>query len=177
MPKLSLNASKKTKHTPAGEIPVDWGWAGCFANGVGDGLGDCANRIEGNSGHSVGRIGGNSYHSSNRIGVRVGTRASGFGGFICGIMVQSYSPSALRYTLMAFQASGTRPNGPEELSEGLGPGGWKEYDWPLERKTGPCPGACATPDMVCTIPHTTPDAVFTMPRIPIPFKFRALKGR
>ncbi len=27
MPKLSLNASKKTKHTPAGEIPVDWGWA------------------------------------------------------------------------------------------------------------------------------------------------------
>jgi type I restriction enzyme S subunit len=26
MPKLSLNASKKTKHTPAGEIPVDWGW-------------------------------------------------------------------------------------------------------------------------------------------------------
>ncbi len=25
MPKLSLNASKKTKHTPAGEIPVDWG--------------------------------------------------------------------------------------------------------------------------------------------------------
>ncbi|MCB1131196.1 MAG: restriction endonuclease subunit S [Verrucomicrobiae bacterium] len=24
MPKLSLNASKKTKHTPAGEIPVDW---------------------------------------------------------------------------------------------------------------------------------------------------------
>ena len=27
MPTLSLNASKKTKHTPAGEIPVDWGWA------------------------------------------------------------------------------------------------------------------------------------------------------
>ena len=27
MPKLSLNASKKTKHTPAGEIPVDWGWS------------------------------------------------------------------------------------------------------------------------------------------------------
>jgi type I restriction enzyme S subunit len=27
MSKLSLNASKKTKHTPAGEIPVDWGWA------------------------------------------------------------------------------------------------------------------------------------------------------
>ncbi|MCP5547768.1 MAG: restriction endonuclease subunit S [Akkermansiaceae bacterium] len=27
MPKLSLNASKKTKHTPAGEIPVDWAWA------------------------------------------------------------------------------------------------------------------------------------------------------
>lgn len=27
MPKLSLNASKKTKHTPAGEIPVDWGAA------------------------------------------------------------------------------------------------------------------------------------------------------
>jgi type I restriction enzyme S subunit len=27
MPKLSLNASQKTKHTPAGEIPVDWGWA------------------------------------------------------------------------------------------------------------------------------------------------------
>jgi type I restriction enzyme S subunit len=27
MPKLSLNASKKTKQTPAGEIPVDWGWA------------------------------------------------------------------------------------------------------------------------------------------------------
>lgn len=26
MPKLSLNASKKTKHTPAGEIPVDWAW-------------------------------------------------------------------------------------------------------------------------------------------------------
>lgn len=26
MPKISLNASKKTKHTPAGEIPVDWGW-------------------------------------------------------------------------------------------------------------------------------------------------------
>jgi len=25
MPKLTLNASKKTKHTPAGEIPVDWG--------------------------------------------------------------------------------------------------------------------------------------------------------
>jgi len=25
MPKLSLNASRKTKHTPAGEIPVDWG--------------------------------------------------------------------------------------------------------------------------------------------------------
>jgi type I restriction enzyme S subunit len=25
MPSLSLNASKKTKHTPAGEIPVDWG--------------------------------------------------------------------------------------------------------------------------------------------------------
>jgi len=25
MPKLSLNASKNTKHTPAGEIPVDWG--------------------------------------------------------------------------------------------------------------------------------------------------------
>jgi type I restriction enzyme S subunit len=24
MPKLSLNASKKTKHTPAGDIPVDW---------------------------------------------------------------------------------------------------------------------------------------------------------
>lgn len=27
MPTLSLNASKKTKNTPAGEIPVDWGWA------------------------------------------------------------------------------------------------------------------------------------------------------
>ncbi len=27
MPKLSLNASKKTKHTPAGEIPVDWDYA------------------------------------------------------------------------------------------------------------------------------------------------------
>ncbi len=27
MPKLSLNASKKTKYTPAGEIPVDWGCA------------------------------------------------------------------------------------------------------------------------------------------------------
>lgn len=27
MPKLTLNASKNTKHTPAGEIPVDWGWA------------------------------------------------------------------------------------------------------------------------------------------------------
>jgi type I restriction enzyme S subunit len=27
MPKLSLNASKKTKHTSAGEIPVDWGTA------------------------------------------------------------------------------------------------------------------------------------------------------
>jgi type I restriction enzyme, S subunit len=27
MTKLSLNASKKTKHTPAGEIPVDWGSA------------------------------------------------------------------------------------------------------------------------------------------------------
>lgn len=27
MPKLSLNSSKKTKHTPAGEIPVDWAWA------------------------------------------------------------------------------------------------------------------------------------------------------
>ena len=27
MPKLSLNASKQTKHTPAGEIPVDWGWS------------------------------------------------------------------------------------------------------------------------------------------------------
>jgi type I restriction enzyme, S subunit len=27
MPKLSLNASKKTKHTPAGKIPVDWAWA------------------------------------------------------------------------------------------------------------------------------------------------------
>ena len=26
MPKLSLNASQKTKHTPAGEIPVDWAW-------------------------------------------------------------------------------------------------------------------------------------------------------
>ena len=26
MPKLSLNAPKKTKHTPAGEIPVDWEW-------------------------------------------------------------------------------------------------------------------------------------------------------
>ena len=26
MPKLSLNASKNTKQTPAGEIPVDWGW-------------------------------------------------------------------------------------------------------------------------------------------------------
>lgn len=26
MPKLSLNASKKTKHTSAGEIPVDWAW-------------------------------------------------------------------------------------------------------------------------------------------------------
>jgi type I restriction enzyme S subunit len=25
MPKISLNASKKTKYTPAGEIPVDWG--------------------------------------------------------------------------------------------------------------------------------------------------------
>lgn len=27
MPTLSLNASKKTKQTPAGEIPVDWGWS------------------------------------------------------------------------------------------------------------------------------------------------------
>jgi hypothetical protein len=27
MPKLSLNASKKTKHSLAGEIPVDWAWA------------------------------------------------------------------------------------------------------------------------------------------------------
>ncbi len=27
MAKLSLNASQKTKHTPAGEIPVDWGWS------------------------------------------------------------------------------------------------------------------------------------------------------
>ena len=26
MPNLSLNASKKTKHTPAGVIPVDWSW-------------------------------------------------------------------------------------------------------------------------------------------------------
>lgn len=26
MPKLSLNTPKKTKHTPAGEIPVDWAW-------------------------------------------------------------------------------------------------------------------------------------------------------
>lgn len=26
MPKLSLNSSKKTKHTPAGVIPVDWSW-------------------------------------------------------------------------------------------------------------------------------------------------------
>ena len=26
MPKLSLNVSKKFKHTPAGEIPVDWSW-------------------------------------------------------------------------------------------------------------------------------------------------------
>ena len=26
MPKLSLNASKKIRHTPAGEIPLDWAW-------------------------------------------------------------------------------------------------------------------------------------------------------
>ena len=26
MHKLSFNASKKNKHTPAGDTPVDWGW-------------------------------------------------------------------------------------------------------------------------------------------------------
>lgn len=50
MPKLSLNASKKTKHTPAGEIPVDW--AACqigslctLSNGTGFGPKDW--KIEG----------------------------------------------------------------------------------------------------------------------------------
>ena len=28
MPKRTLDASKKTKHTTAGKIPVDWGWSG-----------------------------------------------------------------------------------------------------------------------------------------------------
>ena len=56
MPKFSLNASKKTKHTPAGEIPVDWA---CVK------LGDVVNPIQ--SGASV--SGDNQPPVENEIGV------------------------------------------------------------------------------------------------------------
>jgi hypothetical protein len=137
MPKLSLNASKKTKHTPAGEIPVDWGCEGCFANGVGDGLGNSANRIGGNpndsaigiedgSGNSVDRIEGHSGHSVDRIEGRVGTRASGVGGFICAVIVPSYSPQPFarfswpfRPSIRPNESPLSRPNGSKEPSPGL----------------------------------------------------------
>jgi hypothetical protein len=55
-----------------------------------------------------------------------------------------------------------RPNGPEECSEGLGPGGWNEYGWPMNCESGPCPGACAIPDTEVMMRHTTPRAESTM---------------
>ncbi len=53
---------------------------------------------------AVGNIEGDSRNSANGIGGRAGTRASGFGHFICDSMVGVFAPSALRYILMAFQA-------------------------------------------------------------------------
>ena len=61
-------------------------------------------------------------------------------------------------------APANRPNGPAEPSEGLGPGGWMEYDWPMDRNSGPCPGTCATPNAVSTIPRITPNTVCPIPQ-------------
>jgi hypothetical protein len=48
-----------------------------------------------------------------------------------------------------------RPNGPAEPSEGLGPGGWMEYDWPMDRITGSCPGGRTSPTARC-VTRVTP---------------------
>ena len=50
-------------------------------------------------------------------------------------------------------ANRTRPNGPEDSSEGLRPCGWPDHEFPMDRVCGRCPGARVTPTRRCRIGH------------------------
>jgi hypothetical protein len=123
--------------------------------GIGGGVGDSAIGVGGGPRGGESGIGGGLGESAFGVGGGTRTRASGFA-FRLPFMGIPYSPQP--FARFSAPVGGTmapahRPNGPGELSEGLGPGGWMEYDWPMDRQTGPCPGACATPDANRTIPR------------------------
>jgi hypothetical protein len=115
--------------------------------GVGGRAGHCVYGVGGRAGHSVIGVCGCSDESANGIGDGTRTRASG-SAIQSQFMGIPYSPQP--FARFSAPVGGTmppahRPNGPAETSEGLGPGGWMEYDWPMERDYGPCPGARTSP--------------------------------
>ncbi len=122
------------------------------------GSGLSANDIRGGTRDGGSGIGGGLGNSANgtRDGTR--TRASGWA-FHVQFMVIPYSPQPFaRFSAPVGGAmvSAHRPNGPAEPSEGLGPGGWMEYVWPMNRETGPCPGARPSPTPRHGMTRTSP---------------------